>query len=94
MDALQFCYWLQGYFEITYIPDLTREQVEVIKDHLELVFNKVTPNRTIPFTPYTCETLQSVIVPSTINYGVIANPDDKIINMGGDLLQYTANVSC
>lgn len=51
MDALQFCYWLQGYFEISYIPDLTRDQVEVIKDHLKLVFNKVTPDRNKDVVP-------------------------------------------
>lgn len=44
MLARDFCYWLQGYFEIQskYAPDaqtpLTAEQVECIKRHLNLVF--------------------------------------------------------
>lgn len=47
MDALQFCYWLQGYFEICNREGILLEpdQVEVIQDHLKLVFNKVTPSR-------------------------------------------------
>lgn len=47
MSPNEFCYWLKGYFEITYISDLNRDQVQVIKDHLDLVFNKVTPDRPV-----------------------------------------------
>jgi hypothetical protein len=46
MTPEQFCYWLQGYVEIT--DDLnskpSQEEWDRIKDHLKLVFNKVTPN--------------------------------------------------
>lgn len=50
MTTEQFCYWLQGYFEINDVsPDkidyLSHTQVQVIKDHLKLVFNKATPDR-------------------------------------------------
>ena len=47
MTPENFAYWLQGYFEL--IDDglpLTNTQVEIIKDHLALVFTKVTPDRT------------------------------------------------
>lgn len=47
MTPENFCYWLQGYFELageTPYGSLTREQVEEVKNHLALVFNKVTPN--------------------------------------------------
>lgn len=47
MDHKDFCYWLQGYFELTPKGGLTSEQVEVIKDHLKLTMVKVTPGRTI-----------------------------------------------
>lgn len=43
MKATEFCYWLQGYFEIhgasaTPGNALTGEQVELIQRHLALVF--------------------------------------------------------
>lgn len=38
-----FCYWLQGKIEIDgEIKPLTKKQVEVISEHLQKVFNKVT----------------------------------------------------
>ncbi len=42
MDSLQFCYWVQGFFEMTDSKNLTEAQVAMIKEHLQLVFNKVT----------------------------------------------------
>ena len=48
MDAQQFCYWLQGYFEISGSDKLTKEQIQIIRDHLQLVFKKETPNYTYP----------------------------------------------
>ncbi len=50
MDSEQFVYWLHGFFEISDAKTLTETQVQIIKDHLDLVFNKVTPDRKI-FTP-------------------------------------------
>jgi hypothetical protein len=44
MKAVEFCYWLQGYFEIDENSDearslgLTRKQVATIRQHLALVF--------------------------------------------------------
>ncbi len=50
MESINFCYWLQGYFEVLAAGDdpeaeLTPEQVACIKDHLAMVFTKVTPDR-------------------------------------------------
>ena len=45
MDSTAFTYWLQGFFEISDAKKLDEKQVQIIKDHLALVFNKVTPNR-------------------------------------------------
>ena len=51
MNELNFCYWLQGFFELKKTIDhregFSPETVKVIEDHLKLVFNKVTPNRAI-----------------------------------------------
>lgn len=39
MTAVNFCYWLQGKLEIDGNPQpLTAEQVEIIRNHLNLVF--------------------------------------------------------
>jgi hypothetical protein len=38
MEAVNFCYWLQGFFEISNPKEITPEQVKMIKNHLNLVF--------------------------------------------------------
>lgn len=43
MTPENFCYWLQGSLELTEGQELTAKQVTVIKDHLNLVFDKKTP---------------------------------------------------
>ncbi len=48
MTSEQFVYWLQGFAEIHNPRTLSEEQWTVIKDHLKLVFDKQTPDRTNP----------------------------------------------
>lgn len=50
MSTDQFCYWLQGFNELVG-KNPTEEQWRIIQDHLNLVFNKVTPNYTPNYTP-------------------------------------------
>lgn len=38
MKAPEFCYWLQGFFEINGVAPLTVDQSQVIQNHLNLVF--------------------------------------------------------
>lgn len=38
MDVTNFCYWLQGFFEIGNSKTLTQKQVQIIDDHLKLSF--------------------------------------------------------
>lgn len=45
MNAENFCYWLQGAFELGNQVTLEHDQVQIIKDHLSLVFKKETPIR-------------------------------------------------
>jgi hypothetical protein len=46
MTPEQFVYWLQGYFELREGNSaLTEGQTQIIKDHLQLVFKKETPDR-------------------------------------------------
>jgi hypothetical protein len=42
MNSQEFCYWLQGFFEMTDAKEITPEQVDMIKRHLSLVFVNVT----------------------------------------------------
>ena len=38
MKSTEFAYWLQGFFEISESNTLSEKQVEIIKNHLKLVF--------------------------------------------------------
>lgn len=42
MTPRDFCYWLQGYFELRKEEHLHEEQLITIKEHLQLVFVKET----------------------------------------------------
>jgi hypothetical protein len=43
MDALQFAYWLQGFAELSGDEPPTPAQWKSMREHLALVFQKVTP---------------------------------------------------
>jgi hypothetical protein len=53
MTAEQFTYWLQGFMEINNPEILGVRETQIIKDHLKLVFDKQTPDRTVtpPLAP-------------------------------------------
>jgi hypothetical protein len=51
MTAEQFTYWLQGFMEICNPEILDESQTQIIKDHLKLVFDKQTPDRSLPSIP-------------------------------------------
>lgn len=57
MTPEQFCYWLQGYFEIQGIgtkddmEGVHPDQAKIIRDHLNLVFDKKTPQRQVAPPP-------------------------------------------
>ena len=38
MQSRDFCYWLQGFFEVSGAKEISAEQTEMIKNHLNLVF--------------------------------------------------------
>lgn len=50
MDASQFTMWLQGFAELSAEPP-TKEQWQSIREHLQLVFVKVTPEVKAPAKP-------------------------------------------
>jgi hypothetical protein len=66
MTAEQFVYWLQGFMEMTDPVKLNKKETQQIKNHLKLVFDKQTPEVSLPMiqredpfriTPYqiTCD---------------------------------------
>lgn len=38
MKSVEFCYWLQGLFELGKPAALTEEQTALVKQHLDMVF--------------------------------------------------------
>jgi len=51
MTPEQFCYWLQGHFEIDCkgeVKPIDVDQVKVIRTHLGYVFSKLNPVDVIP----------------------------------------------
>ena len=46
MNAVDFCYWLQGNFELNDVKAMSKEQMQVIQNHLNLVFvHEIDPIR-------------------------------------------------
>ena len=45
-EPINFCHWLQGFLETANPTAINKEQTKIIKDHLALVFTKVTPDYT------------------------------------------------
>jgi len=48
VESTDFIYWLQGALEMNpemFEKGMSPQQVKTIQDHLNLVFNKVTPDR-------------------------------------------------
>jgi len=45
MTATQFCHWFHGFLALENPEFISATQTQIIKDHLTLVFNKVTPDR-------------------------------------------------
>lgn len=46
MNSVDFCYWLQGYFEVSDVEQLGLRETKIVKDHLNLVFlHEIDPMR-------------------------------------------------
>ena len=65
LDPLAFAYWLQGFFEMSDAKTLDEKQVQVLKEHLELIFRKVpiAPTLTTATGPDTEINIQDLQVP-------------------------------
>lgn len=43
MTYIEFCYWLQGFFELANPQTLTSDQIQAIKNHLDMTKVLATP---------------------------------------------------
>ena len=62
MMSRDFCYWLQGYFEVTSVTrkvdTLTGAQIDCIKNHLNMVFvHDIDPSMPQPAAPTSHQSL-------------------------------------
>jgi len=60
MNEKEFCLWLHGYFELQNPDSISETQTKIIRDHLALVFNKVTPERHEPKNDYIKELMEKL----------------------------------
>lgn len=67
LDPLAFAYWLQGFFEMSDAKTLDEKQVQVLKEHLELIFRKVPMAPTMTTTGTEQITIQDLQVPDRRN---------------------------
>lgn len=102
MTAEQFVYWLQGFMEMADPKELNRVQTVQIKNHLKLVFNKKTPEVSLPsiqteepfrITPYqiTCDDFPDLMTTpvcstSTITTNTSFDPEIREIRKKMDKL--------
>ena len=66
MTPTEFVYWLQGFLEIADPKKLTKQQIEIIKDHISLVMDKQTPNRISTPQIYSPPTLEPPHLPNPL----------------------------
>ena len=61
MTTRDYVYWLQGFFEISKAEELNKEQVLMIKNHLNLVFfHDIDPKDPEPVKSQTIHDISSV----------------------------------
>lgn len=83
MTPERFCDWLQGFVELTETDSISDKQWLVIKDHLKLVFDKKTPDRSKEELEY----ISKVITPSSpmpTDFKKLSDLIGKEVNWGPD----------
>lgn len=85
MTPRDFCYWLQGFFEIGNPENLSAEQISEIKNHLQLVFKKETPVRQESYPIYNPEfPTKAWCVPNSMtNVNYEPNSTDVVYHIQG-----------
>jgi hypothetical protein len=82
MTPDSFCYWLKGFVELGEPVTLSKKQLQIVKDHLDLVFDKKTPDRSSP-------TLTPFIIPSYDGLSEGFNADKETFSMDQNSVSYT-----
>ena len=80
MDSTQFIYWLQGYLELSDATTLSQKQLQIIKDHIGLVMQKKTPNRSNTEIPTATHPIDFGIYCSNTEIPTSSHPIDFGIN--------------
>lgn len=86
MSPETFTYWLQGFVEIANTDTISEKQWQIIKDHLKLVFDKKTPDRTQEELNY----ISRVTSPST----PLPTDYKKLSDLTGPFLKTPYVVTC
>ena len=68
MTEKEFCYWLKGFFELSDAKELDSAQIAMIKEHLDLIFQKDTA---------TLEDLRSAVTDSKLTVKYNIRPTDN-----------------
>lgn len=76
MTSRDFCYWLQGFFEICrggpHAPSLSLNQIDCIEKHLALVFkHEIDPGMGSIFHQQTLNQVHTPTVPPSPTMGVV-----------------------
>jgi hypothetical protein len=79
MTPERFTDWLNGFFEIADPQTLDDREVKIIRDHLALVFRKVTPDRKEPIP----DTVDFKFDPNRPLCDPIITDDKTLINLNG-----------
>lgn len=67
MTSRDFCYWLQGYFELAGCNALSQEQVKTIQNHLGMVFvHEIDPTFGGPAKQDILNTIHSGKIPNQV----------------------------
>jgi hypothetical protein len=75
MSPEQFVYWLQGFMEVADPKELNERQTQQIKNHLNLVFDKKTPDVSLPLSQTITHTGNPFIInPYDITCGNLPDP--------------------
>ena len=85
MNADNFCYWLQGFFELTNSVNLTEEQVKIVKEHLQLVFVKVTEEK---IDEKTAKSDESTLNEKNTKENTVIKSEKNIINQNNNFSRY------
>jgi hypothetical protein len=85
MNSETFTYWLQGFIELSDTDTISEKQWLIIKDHLKLVFDKKTPDRT-EFNP--------VRMPTTIDYTKVSDLIGKQVDPSYWKYPYQPVITC